>query len=170
MAWGAQTESDRHGLHRAADGLMTHPLSCYKPPSGNNHKADTPLLSLPRSTTKYWVRNRDLEMLQAEIGRHLPLLIYQKQQQQQQQQQGQPTEERQPQNAGLAGVTAGVTAGGLHEDAKAAAASLPASSAAMPSSAAVPQPVTSVYFDSPDLSVYCSRLAREDGATLVRVR
>ena len=112
-----------------------------------------------RSTTKYWVRNHDLEKLQAEISRHLPLLIFQKQQQQGQQQ-GTPAGQNLQQNAS-------VSAGGNREDsdtASTAAASVAASAAA------VPQPVTSVYFDSLDLSVYCSRLAREDGASLVRVR
>ena len=104
-----------------------------------------PLPSPCRSTTKYWVRNHDLEKLQAEIGRHLPLLIFQKQRQQ-----GQPTGQQQE------------NSGGSREGPAAASSDNPF--------AAVPQPVTSVYFDSPDLGVYCSRLAREDGASLVRVR
>ena len=100
-----------------------------------------------RKTTKYWVRHADILRVKLEIIRNLPLLIFGRKQ-----------------GAKEAAAPSSVNKNN-HSKTKKLLFTTSEQEVLKDS-----QKISSVYFDTPELDVYHTRLMRHDGASLLRVR
>ena len=108
--------------------------------SGKPAAAWVPPSNFERSTTKYWVAPEDVVAVKCALVKHLPVLIF-----------GRPDGAAASSAADSFLVAAGNTAAGGEPPSDCSS-------------------ISSVYFDNAALDVYRTRLLREEGATLVRLR
>ncbi|GAX80220.1 hypothetical protein CEUSTIGMA_g7658.t1 [Chlamydomonas eustigma] len=181
---------------RLMDGARKGEVGAEIIPGSHQVQCDTmwtPPDLFRRVTKKYWVRSVDLPRIQAEIIRHLPLLVYQQQQKKKTDSGGKASpsasssvKDDESSTTRLDGTdskmpvpaSAALSSTATVNDQEATAPQLlplsycPSATAPQLLSGppAVDAPITSVYFDNSSLDVYHSRLLRDDGASVVRVR